>query len=51
MNRDAGSSGQINILAGLVMLALIVGGIWIWNHLSFDTQDYVVEEIIPIVLS
>ena len=50
MNRDSASSGQINILAGLVMVALIVGGIWIWNHLSFDTQDYVVEEIIPIVL-
>ena len=43
-------SGQINLLAALVIIAVVVGGIWVWNHLSFDTQDLIVEDILPIGL-
>ena len=50
MNRHSQSSGQINLLAALVLVAIVVGGIWVWNHLSFDTQDIIVEEVLPIVL-
>ncbi|MDH3503397.1 MAG: HEAT repeat domain-containing protein [Nitrospirota bacterium] len=39
----------INPFVGLLGLGLIVAGIWIWNHLTFDTQDYITEEIIPIL--
>ncbi len=39
----------INPFFGLLGLGLIVAGIWIWNHLNFDTQDYIVDEIIPII--
>ena len=28
---------------------MIVAGIWVWHHLNFDTQDYIVDEIIPII--
>lgn len=50
MKNDLQQSGQINLLLALVIIALVVGGIWAWNHLSFDTQDFIVEEILPIVL-
>ena len=40
----------MNLLAALVIIALVVGGIWVWNHLTFDTQDFIVEDILPIVL-
>ena len=50
MKNDYRQSGQVNLLAALLIIALIVGGIWIWNHLSFDTQDLIVEDILPIVL-
>jgi ABC-type nickel/cobalt efflux system permease component RcnA len=50
MKKDLRQSGQINLLAALVIIALVVGGIWVWNHLSFDTQDLIVEDILPIVL-
>ncbi|UCE63239.1 MAG: HEAT repeat domain-containing protein [Nitrospirota bacterium] len=50
MKNDFRQSGQVNILAALVIIALVVGGIWVWNHLSFDTQDLIVEDILPIVL-
>ncbi len=39
----------INPFVGLLGLGLIVAGIWVWNHLNFDTQDYIVDEIIPII--
>ena len=39
----------INPFVGLLGLGLIVAGIWVWNHLHFDTQDYIVDEIIPII--
>lgn len=39
----------INPFVGLLGLGVIVAGIWIWNHLNFDTQDYIVDEIIPII--
>ena len=42
------SHRSINPFAGLLVLGLIVASIWIWNHLNFDTQDYIVDEIIPI---
>jgi len=38
-----------NPFVGLLGLGLIVAGIWAWNHLHFDTQDYIVDEIIPII--
>lgn len=38
-----------NPFIGLLGLGMIVAGIWVWNHLNFDTQDYIVDEIIPIL--
>jgi ABC-type nickel/cobalt efflux system permease component RcnA len=39
----------INPFVGLLGLGLIVAGIWVWHHLNFDTQDYIVDEIVPII--
>jgi len=43
------TSRAINPFVGLLGLGLIVAGIWVWHHLNFDTQDYIVDEIIPII--
>jgi len=40
---------SINPFFGLLFLGLIVAGIWTWHHLTFDTQDYITEEILPIL--
>ncbi len=50
MTGESRSSGQLNVLAGLISIGILVGCIWVWNHLSFDTQDWIVDDIIPIVL-
>ena len=38
-----------NPIVGLFGLGLIVASIWVWHHLNFDTQDYIVDEIVPII--
>lgn len=50
MTHQPQAAGQLNLLAALVILALVVGGVWAWHHLSFDTQDYIVDELVPIFL-
>ncbi len=50
MNMQPATTRSINPFLGLLVLGLIVAAIWIWNHLNFDTQDFIVDEIIPILL-
>jgi hypothetical protein len=49
MSTQSETTRSINPFFGLLVLGLIVAGIWIWNHLTFDTQDYIIDEIIPIL--
>jgi hypothetical protein len=49
MSTQSETTRSINPFIGLLVLGLIVAGIWIWNHLTFDTQDYIIDEIIPIL--
>lgn len=32
----------------LFLVAAIVAAVWGWHHLDFDTQDYLVDEVLPI---
>ena len=41
--------GQANITVALALIILMVGGVWIWNHLDFDTQDFIVDEVVPVL--
>jgi hypothetical protein len=49
MNTQPETTRSVNLFFGLLVLGLIVAGIWIWNHLDFNTQDYITDEIIPII--
>ncbi len=40
-------SGQANLTATLLVIALIVTGVWVWKRLSPETQEYVIERAIP----
>ena len=50
MSTEPQTNRSINPFAGLLVIGLIVGGIWVWHHLNFDTQDYIIDEIIPILM-
>ncbi|MGH7232497.1 MAG: HEAT repeat domain-containing protein [Nitrospiraceae bacterium] len=42
--------GQANLTTILIFVGLIIAGVWIWKRLSPETQDYLVEQTIPIAL-
>jgi hypothetical protein len=39
--------GPINPAWFIVVIALIVTGVWIWKRLSLETQDYIVDQAVP----
>ena len=41
--------GQANLTLALALVIIVVGGVWTWNHLDFDTQDFIVDEVVPIL--
>ncbi|NOU12239.1 MAG: HEAT repeat domain-containing protein [Nitrospira sp.] len=46
---DHRDQGQANLTLLAVLLGLIVTGVWVWKRLSPDTQDYIVDQAIPMV--
>ncbi len=41
-------SGQTNLVAIGILLGLVITCVWVWKRLSFDTQDYVIDQAIPV---
>ncbi len=41
--------GSANITSALFLIIVIVSSVWGWNHLDFDTQDYIIDEVVPIL--
>ena len=44
------TSGQANLTAIAIVFGTIITAVWIWKRLSLDTQDYVIDQAIPIAL-
>ncbi len=40
--------GQVNPAWLVVLLIVVVSGVWVWKRLSVETQDYVVDQAVPI---
>jgi hypothetical protein len=45
------SSGNANLTAIVLLLGAVITSVWIWKRLSPDTQDYVVDQAVPIILA
>ena len=51
MKRDIDAQdGQVNLTAALLLVAVFVTGVWVWKRLSLATQDYVIDQAIPLAL-
>ena len=44
-------SGQTNLIAIAVLVGVVIAGVWVWKRLSFDTQDYVIDQAIPMAFA
>jgi hypothetical protein len=44
-------SGQTNIVAIGILVGLVITGVWVWKRLSFDSQDYVIDQAIPMAFA
>ncbi|MBM4138610.1 MAG: HEAT repeat domain-containing protein [Nitrospira sp.] len=45
-----GTRGHANLTSIIVLVGLLVAGVWIWKKLPPDTQDYVVDQIVPMAV-
>lgn len=50
MPSERGQAGPVSLTSVLVVIAVIVAGVWIWNSLHYGTQDFITEEALPIAI-
>ncbi len=43
-------AGQANLTTILILIGLLVAALWLWKSLDFDTQDFIVEKIVPVLV-
>ena len=41
-------SGQANLAAIALLLGIVIAAVWVWKRLSLETQDYVIDQAMPI---
>lgn len=41
-------AGNANLTAIFLLLAVVITGVWVWKRLSLETQDFVVDQAIPL---
>jgi hypothetical protein len=44
-------SGKTNLAAIGVVLGVVIAGVWIWKRLSLDTQEYVIDQAVPVAFA
>jgi len=44
-------SGQANLTAIIILLGLVITSVWVWKRLSLETQEYLIDQAVPIVLA
>lgn len=45
------TSGQANLTAIAILLGTVITAVWVWKRLSLETQDYLIDQAIPIALA
>ena len=50
MNTRA-ESGRTNLTAIVVLVGIVITCVWVWKRLSLDTQEYVIDQAIPVAFA
>lgn len=40
--------GQANLTAIVILVGIVITSVWVWKRLSLDTQEYVIDQAIPL---
>ena len=40
--------GQANLTAIVILFGIVITSVWVWKRLSLDTQEYVIDQAIPL---
>jgi hypothetical protein len=43
--------GKTNLTAIVVLVGVVITGVWVWKRLSLDTQEYVIDQAIPMAFA
>ena len=41
-------SGKTNLAAIAILLGVVIAGVWVWKRLSLETQEYVIDQAVPV---
>lgn len=44
-------SGRTNLTAIVVLVGVVIAGVWLWKRLSLDTQEYVIDQAVPMAFA
>jgi ABC-type nickel/cobalt efflux system permease component RcnA len=44
-------SGKTNLAAIAILVSVVIAGVWAWKRLSLDTQEYVIDQAIPMAFA
>jgi len=44
------ASGNVNLTAIVFLLGAVITCVWVWKRLSPETQDYVIDQVIPFAI-
>ena len=44
-------SGRTNLTAIVVLVGIVITCVWVWKRLSLDTQEYVIDQAIPVAFA
>ncbi|NGZ97018.1 MAG: hypothetical protein CV089_13025 [Nitrospira sp. WS110] len=42
--------GQVNPALLVIVIICLITGVWIWKRLSIETQDYIIDQAVPMTL-
>jgi hypothetical protein len=40
--------GQANLTAIAILIGLVIAGVWVWKRLPTETQDYIIDDALPL---
>ena len=44
-------SGRTNLPVIAALVGVVIAGVWIWKRLSLDTQEYVIDQAVPVAFA